>query len=183
DSLNSIFVEWGDVRFGIDTLTMKYQTNYIYSLNSDIPVFSKIKVVKNGSKNKNDDYGVFGSAIVFTRLEEVVLLRAEALVALHRGTDALVYYNTVRKTRGFAEAAYKKDFGNDDAKLLHAIFEERRKELMGEGWRWYDLIRRQKLLKDNEEMSRLIGEGGIYWPIAQDVLSANSLIEQNEYWK
>lgn len=182
DSLASIFDDLNDKRFGIDTTTMKYYANYIENMNSDIPIFSKVKVIQDGN-SKDGDYAVFGSSIIFTRLEEIALLRAEALVALNRGAEAIVYYNQVRMTRGFAVLSYKKSFGSDDKKLLRAIFEERRKELMGEGWRWYDLIRRQKLLKDNVKMAELIEKGGIFWPIAQDVLSANPMIEQNDYWK
>src|SRR5690606_2227760 len=147
DSLYSIFDDIDDLRFGIDTATMLYKTNYVHNMNADIPVFSKIEVVHDGTKS-DGDYAVFGSALVFTRLEEISLLRAEALVALNRGAEAVTPYNIVRQSRGLRDKSYLKDFGQDDAKLLHAIFEERRKELMGEGWRWYDLIRRQKLLRD-----------------------------------
>lgn len=78
---------------------------------------------------------------------------------------------------------FKKDFGNNRESLIAEIFEERRRELMGEGWRWYDLVRRQKLMKDNEAFLRLISSGGIYWPVSEDIITANSQIEQNEFWK
>lgn len=182
DSLYSIFDDMDDLRFGVDTITFLYHTNYVYNLNADIPVFSKIKVVKNGV-TADGDYAVFGSALVFTRLEEISLLRAEALVALNRGVEAIAPYNAVRRTRGLRDKSYLKDFEQNDTELLRAIFEERRKELIGEGWRWYDLIRRQKLLKDDPALLDLIEKGGIYWPVANEVLQANTLIEQNSYWK
>ena len=182
DSLYSIFSDLNDLRFGIDTVTLKYSTNYIHDLNATIPIFSKVKVIQNG-KNEDGDYAVFGSSIIFTRLEELTLLRAEALIVLNRPTEAIVYLNNLRKNRNLRDLSYKSDFKSDDKKLLKTIFEERRKELMGEGWRWYDMIRQQRLLGDNEKMGKLIDEGGIYWPIAQDVLSANSSINQNGFWE
>lgn len=182
DSLFSIFDDMDDFRFGIDTANMVYKTNYVYNMNADIPIFSKIKVVQNGATT-DGDFAVFGSALVFTRLEELTLLRAEALVALNRGSEAITPLNTIRLTRGLRSLSYLKDFQEDDAKLLHAIFEERRRELMGEGWRWYDLIRRQKLVQDDPSFLELIHNGGIYWPIANEVLANNSLIHQNNYWK
>jgi len=182
DSLYTIFDDVDDLRFGIDTATMLYKSNYIFNMNADIPLFSKIKVIQNGS-NADGDYAVFGSALVFTRLEEISLLRAEALVALNRGTEAMIPLNAVRTTRGLRAVSYLKDFGEDNTRLLNGIFAERRRELMGEGWRWYDLTRRQKLLKDDPEFTALIEKGGIYWPIAKEVLAANSLITQNGYWK
>jgi hypothetical protein len=151
-------------------------------MNADMPIFKKINIVQDGN-NADGNYGVFGSAIVFTRLEEIALLQAEALIALNRGSEAITFFNRVRTSRGFKELSYKKDYNGDDVKLLKDIFEERRKELMGEGWRWYDQIRRQRLLKDNIEMLDLIENKGIYWPVSKDVLDANSLIEQNNYWK
>lgn len=182
DSLYAIFADMDDLRFGIDTATHLYRTSYITNMNAEIPVFKKINVIQNGS-SKDGDYAVFGSAIVFTRLEEISLLRAEALVALNRGAEAVDPYNDVRLTRGFGQQSYKKDFGQDDQKLLDAIFEERRKELMGEGWRWYDQIRRQKILQDNPTLLALIQNGGIYWPLAQEVLNNNTQLSQNNYWK
>lgn len=78
--------------------------------------------------------------------------------------------------------SYKKDFNSDKSKVIQAVFEERRKELMGEGWRWYDRIRQEKLLNNDTKLRKLINEGGIYWPIDQDILT-NSMIEQNTYWQ
>ena len=131
----------------------------------------------------DNDFGVFGSSIVFTRLEDITLLRAEALCALNRSTEAVSYLNMIRTNRGLREVSFKKDFGNNRESLIAEIFEERRRELMGEGWRWYDLVRRQKLMKDNEAFLRLISSGGIYWPVSEDIITANSQIEQNEFWK
>ena len=54
---------------------------------------------------------------------------------------------------------------------------------MGEGWRWFDLIRRERLLNDNPVMRELIEREGIYWPIASEVLSANKSLTQNKYWE
>ena len=98
-------------------------------------------------------------------------------------TEAVSYLNMIRTNRGLREVSFKKDFGNNRESLIAEIFEERRRELMGEGWRWYDLVRRQKLMKDNETFLRLISSGGIYWPVSEDIITANSQIEQNEFWK
>jgi hypothetical protein len=180
DSLFSIFTDFDDFRFGL-TSDMEYSTYYVQNINADIPVFSKIKVIQDGSA-KDNDFAVFGSSIVFTRLEEITLLRAEALSALGRSTESLTYLNVIRATRGLGVLTYK-SLGNSIENLIKEIFAERRRELMGEGWHWYDLIRRQKLLKDNETLLQLINNGGIYWPASEDVIAANPQIEQNEYWK
>jgi len=182
DSIYSIFNDLSDLRFGIDTTTMDYETNYFYNMNTPVPVFSKIKVVKDGVSD--GDYAVFGSSIIFTRPEEIALLRAEALVVLNRPDEALALLNAFRETRGLVILRFSEDLDGDNKKLLKNIFEERRRELMGEGWRWYDQIRYQRLVGDNPEIVALINsDGGIYWPVAKSVLQANPLLKQNSYWK
>ena len=54
--------------------------------------------------------------------------------------------------------------------MLKEIFRERRRELMGEGHRWFDRIREARTVGDDDAMIKLINEGGIYWPIAEEVL-------------
>lgn len=102
---------------------------------------------------------------------------------LRRGTDAVSDLNRVRTSRGLTGLNFIVNMGGDYEKLIHAVFEERRKELMGEGWRWYDLIREQRLLNCYPKIGEMISNGRIYWPIADDVLEANDKLVQNEYWK
>ena len=181
DSLFSIFNNVDDQRFGIDSKSGKYYTSYVHNVESQYPIFSKIKVIQNGNAATND-YAIFGSALVFSRLEDITLLRAEALCAINQPEQALVHLNTIRTARGMSTVSYKKDFNSDKSKVIQAVFEERRRELMGEGWRWYDRIRQEKLLNNDTKLRKLINEGGINWPIDQDILS-NSMIEQNTYWQ
>jgi hypothetical protein len=179
--LHSIFNEVDDQRYGIDPKSGKYYTNYINNTESQYPVFSKVKVIQDGEP-RNNDYAVFGSVILFSRLEDIVLLRAEALCANNRPEEALEHLNTIREARGLKVVSYRKDFENNKERVIQAVFNERRRELMGEGWRWYDLIREQKLLKKDPALEELIIKGGIYWPVDEDIF-INSLISQNSYWQ
>ncbi len=177
DSLRSIFSEINDGRFKVDGDTAVYVGN----MQSDIPVFCKVKVIQDGSAD--GDYAVFGSSIIFSRLEDIRLLRAEALAALRRGADALKDLNDIRSRRQLRGLSFSADLGNDYEKLISLIFKERRRELMGEGWRWYDLIREERLLGNHPEIGEMIANGRMYWPVADDVLKANNKLTQNEYWK
>ena len=82
-----------------------------------VPTDKLKSTVQDGSA-KDNDFGVFGSSIVFTRLEDITLLRAEALCALNRSTEAVSYLNMVRTNRGLREVSFKKDFGNNRESLI-----------------------------------------------------------------
>ncbi|MCD2424656.1 RagB/SusD family nutrient uptake outer membrane protein [Niabella pedocola] len=168
-----------DDRFGYDfqyTPALLY-TTYFENYNAEIPVFKKIRVVDGGVNT--GQFAVFNSSIVFTRLEEILLLRAEAFAALGREADARNLLNTLRGKRSIDPVSPLLS----GSQLIDEIFRERRRELMGEGWRWYDVVREKKLLNNDPTFNAMVKNGGIYWPIAQEVLSRNNKIEQNNYWK
>ncbi|RPE14309.1 RagB/SusD family nutrient uptake outer membrane protein [Chitinophaga lutea] len=175
DSIVKIFNQPGDERFSIDPGTgYPLRDYYFSSYNQNIPVFSKIKVIENGASSGT--FRLFTGTLSFTRMEELALLRAEAAVMTGDRGEAELWLANVMKSRGIVNPAFT---GKD---LIEEIFAERRRELMGEAWRFYDRIRYQRIKKDDPAFLKLIGEGGIYWPVAADVLSQNSLLTQNSYW-
>ena len=176
DSIVRIFDDINDTRFGIDTISGLTRTNYFTNYSGETPIFSKIKIIRDGVTDGS--YGVFGSNLIFTRLEEIALLRAEALAVLGSRDQAIGMLNRVKINRGV------KNYSSvTTTPLIEEIFNERRRELMGEGWRWYDQVRLNKLRPVNSEIVNLIEQGGIYWPISSDVLTKNKSLEQNTYWK
>ncbi|QBQ40420.1 RagB/SusD family nutrient uptake outer membrane protein [Sphingobacterium psychroaquaticum] len=177
DTIISLFPEPNDTRFGIDTISGLTRTNYFTNYSGEVPIFSKIKVLRDGGVS-NPSYAVYGSTLLFTRLEEMTLLRAEILAVLKQDAEATRLLNVVktgRKMKGYTDAS------SED--LLTAIFQERRRELMGEGWRWYDLVRYNRLRGADPKIKEMIEKEGIYWPIAQEVLNNNKKLEQNAFWK
>ncbi len=181
DSISSIFPASNpyDQRFGIDTSTRARLnfTAYFENFNAEIPVFKKIRVV-DGATTNTGEFAVFNSSIVITRLEEIRLLRAEALAVLGQAPAALQELNAVRGNRGVSPVSE-----GPSTDLITEIFQERRRELLGEGWRWYDLVRYNRLKRNNPAFNQLLDNGGIYWPIAQEVLNRNPTIVQNSYWR
>lgn len=79
--------------------------------------------------------------IVFMRAEEMLLIEAEALVREGgKETQAKELLWQLQEMRG---AAKSEETGDE---LIEAILVERRKELYGEGFDWFELIRNQKPL-------------------------------------
>ena len=187
DTLKNMFMKntQTDSRYGMDLTTtpISYTTNYLTGRNLEYPIFSKIKVL-TGSTNGTHDMGVYASCIVMSRIEDILLLRAEALVQLNRPVEALDLLNNLRSVRNLSLLSYSKDLGKNEKLLLEEIFDERRRELVGEGHRWFDRIRAARLLGEDKEMLELLGkEGAIYWPVSDRVLLNNPAIKQNEYWQ
>lgn len=119
------------------------------------------------------------------RAAEMYLIEAEAL-ARQGGNDqmaAQVLYDLV-STRDDAYTVSS----NTGAALMEEIMVERRVELWGEGFRWFDLKRLNKDLdrtgaNHEEDFAKVMqipaSDNRWVWPIPQEEIDANPLIEQN----
>lgn len=185
DSILKIFTWPTDLRYSIDPNSGRYRPNYFYDTDSERPIFKKIKVINPASAEGKLTY--YNSTMVFSRLEEITLLRAEALAVLGQNDEALTELNRATALRGIVFTT------SNTPDVIKAIFEERRRELMGEGWRWYDQVRLNRIKNSNAVFAEKNGQqlsfkqfeaaGGVYWPVSEEVITANSMITQNPYWQ
>jgi hypothetical protein len=107
-----------------------------------------------------------------------VLLRAEALAVLGDLNGAANEVFNIRTRRGITDLTI--DASQD---IIDEIFKERHRELMGEGQRWYDLVRYNKIKQNNPAFIKLINSQGIYWPVSRKLIAQNNLLTQNPFWK
>jgi hypothetical protein len=195
DSILAIFKETNDARFNVDTTGVNYadaatKPGYFTNFQGRYPIFAKIKVVMGGEKDAS--FRLYSSSIILTRLEDVTLLRAEAYAVLGETTLAIADLDAVRKLRyNVDQVGLQNNDANDflrysptrNGPVIEAIFKERQKELMGEGHRWYDRIRYEKIKQNNPRFMQMIASGEIYWPISREILAQNPLLTQNSFWK
>ncbi|MBC9932288.1 RagB/SusD family nutrient uptake outer membrane protein [Chitinophaga qingshengii] len=174
DTVLRIFSEPLDERFSIDSAGVAV-TPYFTGVTGVKPIFSKIKVIRDGSTDGS--LAIYSSGIVFSRLEEITLLYAEAMAVLGNRTEAISAMDAVRQKRGLNR------YLNGSGDLITDIFLERRRELMGEGWRWFDQVRYQRIKNNNPAFTAMMKQGGIYWPVAQTALDNNNLLVQTPYWR
>lgn len=175
-NITKIFNEANDARFHINMTDGSAVTDYFTGYGTSNTIFSKIKCIRNAPQ-VDGSLALYSSAMVFTRIEEMTLLYAESMAALGNYPTAIDELDRVRQLRGLAA------FSGSNDQVLDAIFKERQRELMGEGWRWYDQVRYNRLKRNNPAFNKLLDEGGIYWPVSEEALRNNSLLTQNEYWR
>lgn len=83
--------------------------------------------------------------VYLIRNEELILMYAEANIGANNGT-ALNAINVIRNSAGLASLVSPVDINvNDDNALLEEVLKQRRYSLLGEGHRWVDLRRLNRL--------------------------------------
>jgi hypothetical protein len=133
------------------------------------------------------------------RLSDVILMKAEALVQLNRGQDAINMVNItyMRSNPKDVDSLDIKNYPSKDV-LERLVLRERQRELLFEGKRWFDLMRRARRVGSVtpllEFVSEKFSEGSgtqvnsksimdaLFLPINQSELDANPELKQNPYY-
>ncbi|MFC0515144.1 RagB/SusD family nutrient uptake outer membrane protein [Mucilaginibacter angelicae] len=120
------------------------------------------------------------SDFVVLRYADVVLMMAEVENELGNTTSAVAYLNSIRNRAGLANTV-----AVNQADLRDAIALERRLELIGEGHRWFDLLRTgtavtvmNKWFKDNNILIT-IDQHNLLMPVPQSQINTDPAIKQN----
>ena len=169
----------------IDT-TIVYASNHISSPNGDASIWKW----QQGERviEANEKY------VPFYRYADILLLRAEALNKQQRQEEALELLNMIRERAGLSLKTMD-DFTNASDRTLameDAILQERQLELLGEGRRWFDLIRTGRAMKvmndyfenyieaqTGDVCPRFTDEWQLYWPVYYNNILENANLVQN----
>ncbi|HET7732280.1 MAG TPA: RagB/SusD family nutrient uptake outer membrane protein, partial [Paludibacter sp.] len=142
---------------------------------------------------------------IFYRLSDIYLMKAEALVELGDQASLEEAFNMVSKTYDRANpdlGAGSLQFSSYNTQLLmrNLVFDERQREFLFEGKRYYDLLRRinregtpanvvgtylmkkYTVLDQATAQSRLSDINALYMPINANELKLNSLLVQNPFY-
>lgn len=112
----------------------------------------------------------------FVRLAEMYLITSE--VAARQGTVDVTGYNAVRAIRGVSQKQ-NTDF-TDAADFLKEIENERRREFVAEGLRWFDMRRFGSITSLLE--AKGVDTRRVHFPIWSSELSKNPKLKQTEYY-
>jgi len=153
---------------------------------------------------------------IFYRLPEIYLMKAESLVELNRSEDdlrgalSLVNQVYVRSNPTLKDSLHWEDVSTSDkgqlggystqAAIERLVIDERQREFLFEGKRWFDLVRIARRTNDPVKMvqtflqwkftsnstivaSKLSSMDALYLPIHRDELIVNPNLEQNPNYK
>lgn len=131
-----------------------------------------ISVMQDGDETVLNKYNNLTSTnpIIVSRLAEMYLISAEGKGLSGGGLERL---NQLRNKRGLPNVSPK-----TEDEFLDAILAERRLEFLGEGFRWFDLVRTGKL----QEILGMEEKYNIF-PIPQTQIDLNPNLKQNDLWK
>lgn len=131
-----------------------------------------ISVMADGDETVLNKYNNVTSTnpIIVSRLAEMYLISAEGKGLAFGGLERL---NQLRAKRGLPAVNPK-----TEEEFLDAVLAERRIEFLGEGFRWFDLVRTGKL-----QSTLGMDEKYTVFPIPQNQIDLNSNLIQNDLWK
>lgn len=165
---------------------------------------SGIPYDKIGSNNPNK------ANFILYRLSDVMLMKAEALTQMMSGAATLTERDQQLLDEAFelVDAVNRRSLMEENQSstlakteyttkedITDLVYDERERELMFEGKRYFDLVRRAEregntqyladhCSKKNEELSKAIANklskmDAIYWPVFLDEMKANPSLKQN----
>ena len=136
---------------------------------------------------------------IFYRLTDMVLIKAEALIEREAPGDIAEAFRLInivnKRANNLTETLKADDYVTSKMEMQKLIMDERRREFMFEGKRWFDLVRRSR--RDGNTvylvaavLEKIEGNASairakyadmnyIYFPYAKNELKVNPLLEQN----
>lgn len=142
------------------------------------PYRMKKKFWKDGAEFKREDKEISDNDLTMYRYADILLLYAEALNELGFSFDAVEALNVTRVRAGNNRYVDTQFSGKDD--LLDAILNERQREFVGEGKRWFDLVRTNRWKQVMEPINGMNEEWQVLFPIHRDHLVQNYKLVQNK---
>ncbi len=128
-----------------------------------------------GTPTGTNEFMFLDANIIFYRMADILLLKAEALNGLGQTAEAVAIVNQIRNRAGLPDTS-----AVSQTEVKAAILQERYIELAAEGKRWFDLVRNGIAL---ETIDNIADPANLLWPIREDVIAQNSSIEQNSFYK
>ena len=176
-------------------ITKYARTSVSYST-QNVSSEKDLKLVKSSSSGTRANW-------IFYRLSDMILIKAEALIERNQPGDLDLAFSLIdlvnRRANdaitGRSSTLKKTDYVDSQAAMEQLVLEERQREFLFEGKRWFDLVRfarrdgkntrlvdlcTRKLLENvNAAKIKLSDPNIIYFPYAKNELKVNPKLHQN----
>ena len=158
----------------------KRMEHYLCPSKSDNSSYQVHKYMANGSSVKYQDYINCQVAYPIYRYTDVLLMQAEVKANLDKWQDALNLVQFVLQRAGVASTLPNvSKFATRD-ELLDYILDQKQIEQVGEGKRWFDLVRNHRVVEVMNPINGISSPNEELFPINQTVLNlCQKAYEQN----
>ncbi len=154
--------------------------NYIRQPSSAPGEFRMHKYAANGSDIPNTSFGNCEIAYPIYRFTDILLMEAECKARMDKFQDALnIISSTVRTRAKVATTTRVASSFASREDLIDYILDERQIELIGEGKRWFDLVRTKRAVKVMEPINGMNSDSQMLFPLNFNILLRNANIKQN----
>lgn len=142
--------------------------------------FRMHKYALNGADVSNTTFGSCEIAYPIYRFTEILLMEAECKARLDKFQDALnILSSTVRTRAGVASSTRTANTFASREALVDYILLEKQIEMVGEGKRWFDLVRTGTAVKVMKPINGMSNDHQMLFPLNFNILLRNSNIKQN----
>lgn len=154
---------------------------YLCPNRSSAETYQVHKYMANGTAVKYQDYINCQVAYPIYRYTDVLLMQAEVKAQLSKWQDALNLIQFVAERAGVASKLPSvSDFASTD-ELIDFILDQKQIEQVGEGKRWFDLVKYHKAVEVMNPINGLSSQDEELFPIHQSVLNlCQGAYEQNK---
>lgn len=149
----------------------KRMEHYLCPSKSSAESYQVHKYMANGTSVKYQDYINCQVAYPVYRYTDILFMQAEVKAQLDKWQDALNLIQFVLQRAGVASTlANVSDFASRD-ELIDYILDQKQIEMVGEGKRWFDLVRNHKVVEVMNPINGLSSPNEELFPINQSVLN------------
>ncbi|MBP5383171.1 MAG: RagB/SusD family nutrient uptake outer membrane protein, partial [Bacteroidales bacterium] len=144
---------------------------YMCPSKSSAETYQVHKYMANGTSVKYQDYINCQVAYPIYRYTDVLFMQAEVKANLDKWQDALNLVQFVLERAGVSSTIASVDRFSSRAELIDYILDQKQIEMVGEGKRWFDLVRNHRVVEVMKPINGISSPDEELFPINQSILN------------
>jgi len=154
--------------------------NYLTPSGGGTSTYQVHKYIANGARIPYQSYLNCQMAYPVYRFTDILMMQAEVKAYLDKWQDALnIVATTVRARAGVQSLTRPLTSFSSRKEVVDYILGEKQMEQVGEGKRWFDLVRNKRVVEVMGPINGISNENQMWFPIHQTLINQNSSLKQN----